>query len=114
MKKTFRPILFAAVLLAGCFRPEIQTSTYHIPALTNATVVAEIETTLKQMHPGGPDNSWIAAIHADLETCTLTVDYHSTYIRSINIEEKIAEMGLDINYRPANPAAKTQREKETQ
>ena len=42
----------------------------------------------------------------DLEDRTLTVDYQSSTIRTMNIEEAIAIAGFTVNGRPANPNAK--------
>jgi copper chaperone CopZ len=101
MKKFFILALLAPLLMLpqGCFRQEVQVAEYHIPAMTTATTAAYLQNKIKGI-PGVEDSKY------DLETHILTVDYQSSTIRTMNVEEAIARAGFAVNNRPANPNAK--------
>ncbi len=85
--------------MAGCYREEVVTSEYYIPAMTTPEIATYIQNLLKGMM-GHVKSEY------DLSTRTLSVSYASSTIRSMNIEEAIAYSGFEVNSRPANPAAK--------
>jgi copper chaperone CopZ len=101
MKKLY-PIALSAALLAastGCFRHEVQVAEYSVPEMATPAAGAYLQNQLKGV-PG------IVASSFDLEDRTFTVDYQSSTIRTMNIEEAIAIAGFTVNGRPANPNAK--------
>ena len=101
MKKFYLIALSAATLTlsAGCFRQEVQTANYSIPKMTTPASGAYLQGRIKGI-PGIIDSAY------DLETHILTVDYQSSTIRAMNIEEAISLAGYAVNNRPANPKAK--------
>ncbi len=101
MKKLHLIALSAAVLVfsTGCFRQEIQVATYSIPEMGTPAAGAYIQNKIKSV-PGIKESSF------NLKNRTLTVNYQSSTIRTMNIEEAIALAGFSVNGRPANPHAK--------
>ena len=101
MKKLYTLALTAALLACapGCFRQEVQVAEYSIPDMGTPAAGAYLQNRLKGV-PGIVTSSF------DLEDRTLTVDYQSSTIRTMNIEEAIALAGFSVNGRPANPKAK--------
>jgi len=101
MKKYYLIVCSTAVLmlLPGCFRAEVQTTDYSIPQMNTPASAAYIQGKIKSV-PGIVDSSY------NLKTHILTVDYQSSTIRSMNIEEAISLAGYAVNNRPANPKAK--------
>ena len=101
MKKLYPIALIAALLIlpSGCFRQEVQMAEYSVPEMTTPAAGAYLQNILKGV-PG------IVASSFDTEDRTLTVDYQSSTIRTMNIEEAIALAGFTVNGRPANPKAK--------
>ncbi len=101
MKKIHLVALAIAVLslAPGCFRQEILVAEYSIPEMTTPAAGTYIQNRLKGM-PGIVGSSF------DIEARTFTVDYRSSVIRTMNIEDAIATAGFAVNDRPANPKAK--------
>ena len=101
MKKFYTLALSAALLLLaqGCFRQEVRAAEYHIPDMSTPAAAAYIQNKIKSV-PGIKDSSY------NIETRLLTVNYQSSTIRTMNIEEAIALSGFSVNGRPANPKAK--------
>ncbi|MEN7973393.1 MAG: heavy-metal-associated domain-containing protein [Verrucomicrobiota bacterium] len=82
-----------------CFRKEVVSSEYRVPNMKTPASAAYIQSKLKAI-PGIVDSSF------DIEKRILTVNYKSSTIRAMNIEEGIALAGFAVNNRPANPKAK--------
>lgn len=101
MKRIYTVLLALAMLsiTPGCFRQEIQTAQYSIPEMGTPAAGAYIQNKLKGI-PGIVTSSF------DLADRTLSVQYQSSTIRTMNIEEAIALTGFSVNRRPANPKAK--------
>jgi copper chaperone CopZ len=87
------------VLAPGCFRQEIQTEEYHVPDMSTPAAAAYIQNKIKGV-PG------IKKTSVNVENRLITVNYESSTIRTMNIEEAIALSGFSVNDRPANPKAK--------
>jgi hypothetical protein len=81
-----------------CFRDEVQTEDYHIPELETPAQAAYIQNHIKGV-PGYVKSDW------NLATQTVSVDYKSSAVRTMNFEEAIALSGFSVNTRPANPNA---------
>ena len=87
-------ILLLPLLLVGCFRAEVQTADFRVPGLDSKAKALFIEKNLKQM-PG------VLSVEAQLDKKNVQVTYTDTVIRKMNIEQRIAAMGFDVNYRQA-------------
>ena|GEM_PF-3399286 len=82
-----------------CFRKEIVAVDYHIPAMKKPAAAAYIQSRLKGL-PGHQGSTY------DLDQKILTVNFQSSTIRKMNVEEAIALAGFAVNHRPAHPKAK--------
>lgn len=82
-----------------CFRQEIVSDDYHIPAMSTPAAATYLQQALKHL-PGYVDSSY------DLETRTLRINYKSSSSRKMNFEEAIAYGGFAVNNRPAYTKAK--------
>jgi copper chaperone CopZ len=94
MEKKSKP-----TFMLWCFRKEIVSSRYLIPKMTTPQAANLIRNRLKGI-PGYVDSN------VDFETSTLTVSYEGSVVRKMNFEEAIAQIGFNVNLRPANPSAK--------
>jgi copper chaperone CopZ len=82
-----------------CFRKEIVSADYLVPAMRTTEAANYIQSRLKAV-PGYESSSY------DLSSHTITVDYKSSQVRKMNFEEAIAQSGFAVNHRPAYPKAK--------
>jgi len=87
-------ILLLPLLFAGCFRAEVQTEDFRVPGLDSKPKAQFIEKNLKKM-PG------IISVEAQLNKKNVRVTYTDTVVRKMNIEQRIAALGFDVNYRQA-------------
>jgi hypothetical protein len=90
------------VTLTGCFRQEVHTVDFTVPELTSQKEGDFLAPRIESLHG-------VAKAVPNLESNTLSVTYTNRYARMMNIEEAIALSGFDVNHRPANPTAKTNR-----
>jgi len=94
MKKYW--ILLLPVLLAGCFRVELQHEDFYVEKMNSQKKAQWIVDNLKNM-PG------IADMKIVLDKKIIQVSYTNTVVRKMNIEQRISAMGFDVNHRLANP-----------
>ena len=78
-----------------CFRKEIVSANYHVPAMKNSQIAAYIQNRLKVI-PGYEGSAY------DLPSQSMTVKYRSSTVRKMNFEEAISQAGFKVNKRPAS------------
>ena len=77
-----------------CFRKEIVATDYYVQNMETSADANTIQNAIKRLP--GYENDTI-----DLATHTVTVNYQSSTLRKMNIEEAIAQAGFTVNGRPA-------------
>ncbi len=100
LKTLFSIALFGAILcLSACFRPDIRTVDYDVPAMGTTECVQIIQNAL-----GAVDG--ILSARPDLQSHSIAVTYDSRKLSIKNIEFVISGSGFDVNDTQGRPEAK--------
>lgn len=87
------------LLLAGCFRNNIRTITFHVDPLNTEACAKLLSRSLKDL-PGIEDRQ------IDLEAQTLTLTFNGLELYLKNVEFAIVQAGFDLPHWPATVANK--------
>ena len=91
--KTFLTLLILAVVcvVSGCRVKDVRTAELSVPAVTNETNLAAVETALRKL-PGG---DYFKVISADFTNGTITIEYDSMKVGMMNLTDAISTAGFD-------------------
>jgi len=92
-------LLLTALLLAGCFRNDIRTTTFQVEQLRTPDAAMLLAQSLNGL-------SGIKEIRPDLESKTFTVVFNGRDLYLKNIEYAIVKGGFDLPHWPADAADK--------
>lgn len=100
-------LFIAALLLTGCFRNDIRTTTFEIEQLRTPESVQLLANSLRGLHG-------IESIHPDLTNHTCTVVFNGRELYLKNIEYAIVNGGFSLPHWPAAQSSINKLPKELQ
>mgnify|MGYP003829141009 FL=1 len=88
-----------ALCCSGCWRQDIRTVGFSVPAMKSAECSKIIQDSLMAFEG-------ILTAQPDLEQGVMYVTYDSKKLANVNVEHQIAALGFEVNTVPANADAR--------